>query len=93
MGCCSRDQLCDRCLADALAQLGGVAACRGEYWARSVAGRHPRRGAWPAYEGRCARIAREKIEDLGRDARLREELARLCVAWAARWWDGGAPIH
>jgi hypothetical protein len=87
VGCCTRDQLCDRCLADALAQLRGVAACRGEYWARSVAGRHPRNGAWPGYDGRCARIAREKVEDLGRDARLREELARLCAEWAARWWQ------
>lgn len=87
MACCSRDQLCDRCLADALAQLRGVAACRGEYWARGVADRMPRRGHWPAYEGRCARIAREKVDDLGRDARLREELARLCTQWAARWWQ------
>jgi hypothetical protein len=86
MGCCSRDQLCDRCLEDALAQLRGVAACRGEYWARSVASRVARTKPWPAYEGRCASIAREKVDDLGRDARLREELARLCVHWAARWW-------
>lgn len=87
MGCCSRDDLCDRCLADALAQLRGVAACRGEYWARTVADRMPRRGGWPAYEGRCARIAREKVDDLGRDRRLKEELARLCAEWAARWWQ------
>jgi hypothetical protein len=86
MGCCSREQLCDRCLADALAQLRGVAACRGEYWARSVACKVSRKRPWPAYEGRCATIARDKVRDLGRDERLREELARLCVHWAARWW-------
>jgi hypothetical protein len=86
MGCCPRDQLCDRCLADALAQLRGVAACRGEYWARTVADRVPRKRPWPAYEGRCASIARDKVRDLGRDARLREELAKLCAHWAARWW-------
>jgi hypothetical protein len=87
MGCCSRDQLCDRCLADAVAQLRGVAACRGEHWARTVADRVTRRGPWPTYEGRCARIARDKVVDLGRDMRLREELARLCAQWAARWWQ------
>ena len=86
MGCCSRDQLCDRCLADALAQLRGVAACRGEHWARGVADRVSRAQAWPAYEGKCASIARGKVRDLGREARLREELARLCAHWAARWW-------
>lgn len=89
MGCCARDLLCDRCLVDALAQLRGVAACRGEYWARTVADRRARRGRWPAYEGRCATIARDKVDDLGRDARLKDELARLCVEWAARWWDVG----
>jgi hypothetical protein len=51
-----------------------------------VAARIARTKPWPAYGGRCASIAREKVEDLGRDARLREELARLCVHWAARWW-------
>jgi hypothetical protein len=86
MGCCSRDQLCDRCLADALAQLRGVAACRGEYWARTVSTRVARSKPWPSYEGRCRTIARSKVDDLGRDERLREELARLCVFWAARWW-------
>ncbi|HEU0030929.1 MAG TPA: hypothetical protein VFQ53_09855 [Kofleriaceae bacterium] len=87
MGCCARDQLCDRCLHDGLAQLRGVAACRGEFWARSVAGRTRRRTAWPGYAGRCAELARDKVSDLARDARLREALAQLVVEWAARWWD------
>jgi hypothetical protein len=87
MGCCTRDPLCDRCLADALAQLRGVAACRGEHWARGVARRVSHRRPWPSYEGRCASIAREKVRDLGRDERLREELARVCATWAARWWS------
>jgi hypothetical protein len=86
MDCCARDRLCDRCLQDNLAQLRGVAACRGEYWARSVALRVSRRQSWPSYAGRCARIAHDKVSDLGADARLQGELARLVVEWAARWW-------
>jgi len=39
VGCCTRDKLCDRCLEDTLAQLRGVAACRGENWANRVAAR------------------------------------------------------
>lgn len=87
MGCCTRERLCDRCLQDRLAQLRGVAACRGETWARSVALRTRRQRAWPAYGGRCATLARAKVSDLGRDARLQDELARLVVEWAARWWS------
>lgn len=86
MGCCSRTALCDRCLRDQLAQLRGVAACRGEFWARSVAERAWRSVPWPEYGGRCADVARAKIEDLAVDPRLREELARLVVHWAARFW-------
>jgi len=87
MGCCARAQLCDRCLHDNLAQLRGVAACRGEFWARSVALRVSDRARWPSYDGRCAGIARSKVSDLGIDERLREALARLVVEWAARWWS------
>ena len=72
---------------DSLAQLRGVAACRGETWARSVATRTHRRQTWPGYNGRCAQLARDKVSDLGRDERLQDELARLVVHWAARWWN------
>jgi hypothetical protein len=91
MACCARDQLCDRCLHDNLAQLRGVAACRGEYWARCTAMRTSQRRPWPDYEGRCAQIARDKVSDLGRDERLQDALARLVVEWAARWWEQNQP--
>lgn len=87
MGCCARDQPCDRCLADALAQLRGVAACRGEFWARAVAARVSRECPWPPFAGRCAVIARRKVRDLADDERLRERLARIAVDCAARWWS------
>jgi len=88
VGCCPRDKLCDRCLADALAHLRGVAACRGEFWASRVAARVTSRSHWPAYdEPRCRRIARAKVADLASDARLLDELARIAHAWASRRWN------
>jgi len=80
--------LCDRCVDDGLAHLRGVAACRGERWALTVAARCPRlRGRpWPAYDGRAAELARRKVADLTRDDRLRELLAVELAAWAARRW-------
>lgn len=69
------------------AHLRGVAACRGEAWASSVAARRPGlRAAWPAYDGKAADLARRKVADLSRDERLRDVLARICHAWAARRW-------
>ena len=53
-----------------------------------MADRVPRKQPWPAYEGRCKAIARDKVRDLGRDEPLREELTRLCVVWASRSWGG-----
>jgi len=87
VGCCTRDKLCDRCLEDTLAQLRGVAACRGENWANRVAARVSTRSAWPPFEdARCGRLARDKVADLTRDDRLATELARLVHQWAARRW-------
>jgi hypothetical protein len=85
--CARRDHLCERCRADALAQLAGVAACRGEVWARSVAQRCAAARSWPLFEGRCAQIARRKVADLATDLPLREELAQRAVQAAARWWS------
>lgn len=86
---CARDQLCDRCVDDAFAQLRGVAACRGEVWAMDVARRCPRAQPWPATE-RVRAIARRKVGDLSSDARLAERLAGELERWAARWWQAAA---
>lgn len=86
--CCPRsDSLCDRCIADALAQMSGVAACRGEFWAMKVSERCAIRRPWPPYEGRCRELALRRVFDLASDERLREQLAMLVVKWASRWWE------
>ncbi|MBA3457679.1 MAG: hypothetical protein H0T42_31645 [Deltaproteobacteria bacterium] len=83
---CPRDRMCDRCVADSFAQLRGVAACRGEVWAMSVAERCRRSQPWPASD-RATAIAQRKIADLTSDSRLAELLGRELVRWAARWWN------
>jgi hypothetical protein len=88
VACCVRDKLCDQCVADSFAQLRGVAACRGEHWATSVAARCHTKQAWPRHEGRAAQIARTKVDDLARDDRLVEMLAGEAARWAARRWSG-----
>ena len=86
LGCgCARDQLCDRCVDDAFAQLRGVAACRGEVWAMAVAKSCPRDQPWPCTE-RARVIARRKVADLCADERLASRLAGELQHWAARWW-------
>lgn len=86
LGCCDREPLCDRCLQDAQGHLQGVAACRGDHWARCVAQRVRFRTPWPSYDGRCAEIARRKVADIARDPRLREILARVVHHYAERRW-------
>lgn len=86
LGCCDRSKLCDRCLADELAHMRGVAANRGEVWSTSVAARIARRDPWPAFEGRARELALKKTADLGPDQRLHEQLAIICHEWAARRW-------
>jgi hypothetical protein len=81
---------CDQCVADAYAQLRGVAACRGEYWATSVARRCRTLQPWPPYEGRAAALALTKVVDITPDPRLRELLAAEVARWAAKRW---ALIH
>lgn len=85
---CARDQLCDRCVDDAFAQLRGVAACRGEVWAMAVAKTCPRTRPWPCSE-RARAIARRKVADLAADERLCARLASELERWAARWWAAG----
>jgi hypothetical protein len=77
--------MCDRCVADSFAQLRGVAACRGEVWAMSVAARCGRSQPWPATD-RATAIAQRKIADLTSDTRLAEMLVRELLRWASRWW-------
>lgn len=82
---CARDQLCDRCVDDAFAQLRGVAACRGEVWAMEVAKSCRRDRPWPRTE-RARAIAHRKVSDLCADSRLAARLAGELEHWAARWW-------
>jgi hypothetical protein len=83
---CARDALCDRCVEDAFAQLRGVAACRGEVWAMTVAKTCRRDRPWPCTE-RSRAIARRKVDDLCADERLAARLADELARWAARWWN------
>lgn len=84
--CHAIDRLCDACIAETLAQLRGVAQCRGEAWARAVANVCPIDRPWPRTE-RMRTIARRKVRDLTRDERLGELLASELVVGAARWWN------
>ena len=87
---CSSDRLCPLCLDGRFAQLRGVAACRGENWATSIAARVRCDRPWPRGSERTVRIAREKVEDLARDPRLLSMLADELAAWAERRW-GSTP--
>src|SRR5256885_9728511 len=80
------DPLCGDCVKQALSWHAGVAQCRGESWARSVADVIPVDRPWPDTE-RMRAIARRKIADLARDARLVELLADEVIVGAARYWD------
>jgi hypothetical protein len=74
--CTDRSNLCERCAADLFACLKGTAACRGEYWARSVARRCPslRSRAWPRTP-KSRGLVLDRVHDLTRDSRLRARLA------------------
>jgi len=87
LGCCERSKLCDRCLADELAHLRGVAACRGEAWSTSVAARIASRDPWPDFIGKARELAFKKTADLARDDRLHEQLAIVCHNWAVTRWE------
>jgi hypothetical protein len=85
-GHCPPNALCDRCLEDAFGQFKGVAACRGEAWARDVAKRIPREMPWPSSSPKITAIAQRKVADITADPRLRERLAAELAAWAAKAW-------
>jgi hypothetical protein len=78
--------LCDDCLHEQFAQLGGTAQCRGENWARAVASVIQVDRPWPNTEKQRAGALR-KVQDLTRDHRLRELLADEVTVGASRWWD------
>jgi hypothetical protein len=78
--------LCDDCVSEQFAQLRGTAQCCGENWARAVATVIPIDRPWPNTEKQRAGALR-KVQDLTRDARLRELLADEVTVGAARWWD------
>lgn len=80
------DPLCDDCVREQHAQLGGVAQCRGESWARAIASVCPIDKRWPRTE-RSRAIAMRKTADLTRDERLHEMLADECELGAERWWN------
>jgi hypothetical protein len=72
--------------------LGGVAACRGSYWAENVVRRVAGKRlapVWPRYEDsdKVRRIARERVSDLTRDPAQRERYARACCAAAGKRYD------
>jgi hypothetical protein len=87
---CDREPpLCDRCVANALDHLGGVAASRGCAWAQSLSRVIDLDRPWPAETTeRMLAIARRKVSGIdGGDDRLRELLAERCVDGARSWWN------
>jgi DNA polymerase/3'-5' exonuclease PolX len=85
--CKNTDKLCDECRGETFAQLRGVAAMRGELWAKAIAKVIPQSRRWPATTERMLAIAIRKVSGLTNDQRLREMLAAELVAAAARAWD------
>src|SRR5262245_2902158 len=83
---CGCAPLCDACLAQHLSWFKGIAQARGENWARAVARVVPVDRPWPMTE-RMRAIARRKMDDLAKDARLVELLADETIEGARRWWD------
>ena len=84
--CTGQPRLCEACVAQQLAWLGGAAACRGSYWAESVVRRLGRRRiepapTWPRYDdsARLRHLALARIADMTRDPVLGELLARACA--------------
>jgi hypothetical protein len=84
--CRATPALCDRCVDDLFAQLGGVAACRGETWANSVMARVRTHEPWPETPKAWA-IAQRRVEDLTRDQRLLARLTAEVAKYAARRWS------
>jgi hypothetical protein len=86
---CPRTALCEQCRLNLYAQLRGVAARRGDYWAERVAAATSTRQTWPPHEGRAAAIARRLVGDIADDPLLLEMLAAELAEFAARAWATG----
>jgi hypothetical protein len=82
-----RSPRCPACIAQAVMWFGGIARDRGGQWAKRVAAQVGTERDWPPYEGKAADIARRLVSTIDRDEGVREELARLCHAHAAWWWE------
>ncbi len=85
--CQATEALCDRCLDEQLSQLAGAAQARGHDWCGSLLNVIPVSKPWPATTERMRAIARRKVSDLTRDARLRELLAGEVICGAERRWN------
>jgi hypothetical protein len=74
---CPRDNRCPACVDQALMWLGGMACTRGIAWAEGIAKRQPAllHRPWPQHEGRSAKLARAKVEDLCKDPHVVDLLA------------------
>lgn len=80
-GHCPPDQLCDVCLAQALATHSGTARRRGETWLEE----RRRANAVPATEADRELLeatARGKMRDVASDERLLEQLAAITLRYA-----------
>ena len=92
--CGGEPRLCDACVAQQLAWLGGAAACRGSYWAANVVRRLGQRRVepaptWPRYDdsARLRNLALARIADMTSDPVLGELLARACAESAREEYD------
>jgi hypothetical protein len=85
---CPKTELCAACYGRELVSHRGQAAAIGQCWAEEVARRPEYRGheRWPDDE-RAMEIARRRVRQLAADPRLRDELAVMCIAGAAAWWE------
>jgi hypothetical protein len=77
---------CQPCIDQTVMWIGGQARGIGDRWARWVAAKVGTERDWPAYEGKCADIARRKVASLSQDEGVLEALARRCHAQAAWRW-------
>jgi hypothetical protein len=87
--CCTEEDLCDRCYGRELAAKRPQARVIGACWAERVCrGELRSRPAWPEGDDKAIVIAQRLVRSLGKDPRLRDELAAACSSGAAAWWQG-----
>lgn len=84
---CKSEALCPTCYDRLRFQVAGSANARGAWWAKSVAAKVSVHQPWPAFDGKCAAIARSKAHDLSSDPRLREEFAYVIYQAAVSTWE------